>query len=54
MLRINIIATSITIPVVDQVEFGFGPGIGGPTMTIKRFTYWPVRVNNDTVIRLTE
>ena len=46
--------TNITAPVVDQVEFGFGPTIGGPTMTIKRFTYWPFRVGNDTVTKLTE
>lgn len=47
--------TNITIPVVNQVDFGFGPtSIGSPFMTIKRFTYWPFRVGNDTVTRLTE
>lgn len=51
----NNVDTNITIPVVDQVEFGFGPtGIAGPFMTLKRFTYWPFRVGNDTVTRLTE
>ena len=50
----NNLDTNITIPVVDHVQFGFGPGIGGPHMTIKRFTYWPFRVGNDTVTRLTE
>jgi hypothetical protein len=50
----NNLDTNVDIPVVDQVDFGFAPTIGSPFMTIKRFTYWPVRVGNDTVTRLTE
>ena len=50
----NNVDTDVDIPVVDQVDFGFGPTIGSPFMTIKRFIYWPVRVGNDTVTRLTE
>ena len=51
----NNVDTNIDIPVVDQVDFGgAGPATGSPFITLKRFTYWPVRVSNDTVTRLTE
>jgi hypothetical protein len=51
---LNNLDTTVNIPVLDQVHFGFSALGGGPFMTIKRFTYWPDRVSNDTVIRLTE
>ena len=46
--------SSGTMPIPTQLQIGFGPARNRPNLPIKRLTYWPVRLGNEVLQRITQ
>ena len=46
--------SSGTMPTPTQMQIGLGPGNAQPCKPIKRLTYWPTRLGNEVLQRITQ